>query len=240
MEKLINLVRKNLLPITGIFLLAILFGACKKDDVIQPQTPVAGLMAYNLIPNSGGVGVAIGGNVLTPQPLFFNNFTGAYKPVFTGERIVESFIFGTGSTLAKEIYMFEDSAFYSVFVVGANDVYSNVFVEDNLRRLPNDDKSKTYVRFVNAIPDSSNSAVTISAGGNNIFEELSKFKEVSAFKEIASGDVKVEIDNESTIDTERTISLEKGKVYTILLIGNPDAISNDFKTDIKYIVNATL
>lgn len=240
MEKLISIIRKNLLPITGIFLIAILFGSCKKDDVINPRTPVAGLMAFNLIPNSGGIGVGIGTNSLTPQALYFNNYTGIYKPVYTGDRTVESFNFGTGSTLAKGNYMFNDSAYYSVFVMGANDIYSNVFVEDNLQMLPKDDKTKTYARFVNAIPDSSNSLVTISAGGNNIFDGTSKFKEVSAFKEIPSGDVMVKVNNELNIDTSRTINLEKGKIYTILLTGDPGATNTDYKTDIKFIVNANL
>lgn len=241
MEKLISLIRKNLLPITGIFLIAVLFGSCKKDDVINPRTPVAGLMAFNLIPNSGGIGVGIGSNSLTPQALYFNNYTGIYKPVYTGDRTVESYNFGTGSTLAKGDYMFNDSAYYSVFVMGANDVYSNVFVEDNLQSLPQGDKSKTYYRIVNAIPDSSISAVTITAGGNSIIDVISKFKDVSSFHEIPAGDVTVKIASESSsVDTSRTISLEKGKIYTILLIGDPGATNTDYKTDIKFIVNANL
>lgn len=239
MKKLISLIRKNLIPIAGIFLVATLFSACKKDDVIVPRTPVAGLMAFNLIPNSGGIGVAIGNNSLTPQALYFNNFTGNYKAVAAGDRSLESYSFGTGSTLAKENHTFMDSAFYSVFVMGADDVYSNVFVEDNLQNIPQDN-TKTFVRFVNAIPDSSSSNVTISAGGSIVFNGLSKFKEVSAFKEIPSGDVTVKIDNETTIDDSRTINLEKGKVYTVLLIGNPKTINDDFKIDIKYILNANL
>ena len=240
MKNLIKLLRKNLLPITGIFLLAILFGACKKSDVENTRTPAAGLMAFNLIPNAGGIGVAIGNNNLTPQALYFNNFTGAYKAVYTGDRDLESYSFGSGSTLAKETHNFKDSSYYTVFVMGANDVYSNVFVEDKLENLPQEDKTKTYVRFVNAIPDSSLSTVTIAGGANIIFNGLSKYKEVSEFKEIPSGDVRVQINNESTIDTSRTINLEKGKIYTVLLTGLPESTNTDFKVDIKFIVNATL
>src|SRR5690606_4272914 len=103
--------RKNLLPLTGIFLLAVLFGACKKSDVDDTRTPAAGLMAFNLIPNSGGVGVAIGTSNLTPQPLYFNNYTGTYQAVFTGNRDLESYNFGSGSTLAKEPHNFKDSSY---------------------------------------------------------------------------------------------------------------------------------
>ena len=240
MKKIMSLLRKNLLPIIGIFTLAILFGACKKTDSKNAPIPAAGLMAFNLIPNAGGIGVAIGNNSLTPQALYFNNFTGMYKPVYTGDRSLESYSFGSGSTLAKENHMFKDSSYYSVFVMGANDVYSNVFVEDKLESLPQDDKSKTFVRFVNAIPDSSSSTVTIVGGANIIFNGLSKFKEVSDFKEIPSGDVRVQINNESTIDTSRTITLEKGKIYTVLLTGVPESTNSDFKVDIKFIPNASL
>ena len=76
MERRIRLIRKKLLPITAIILMAILFGSCKKDQVVTPRTPVAGLMAVNLIPNSGAIGVAIGENSITPHALYFNNFTG--------------------------------------------------------------------------------------------------------------------------------------------------------------------
>ena len=240
MKKLMSLFRKNLLPITGVFLVAILFGACKKSDVNNVRTPAAGLMAFNLIPNSGGIGVAIGNNNLTPQALYFNNFTGTYKAVYTGERTLESYSFGSGSTLAKTPHNFKDSSYYTVFVMGVNDDYSNVFVEDKLEVLPQDDKTKTYVRFVNAIPDSSASKVTISAGGEDVFNNISSFKEVSEFKEVASGDVVVKIDNESTIDKSRTISLEKGKIYTVLLTGMPGSANSDFNVDIKFITNAVL
>ena len=234
------LLKKNLLPIVGIFTLAIFFGACKKSDVTNTPTPAAGLMAFNLVPNSGGIGVAIGNNSLTPQALYFNNFTGLYKAVFTGDRSLESYNYGSGSTLAKGNFTFKDSSYYSVFVMGANDVYSNVFVEDNLKEIAGNDKTKTYVRFVNAIPDSSNSSINISAAGIPIFAGLSKFKEISAFKEISSGDVLVKLDNESSIDVSRTISLEAGKIYTVLLTGIPASTNTDFKIDIKFITNATL
>ena len=235
-----KLFRKNLLPITGIFLIAILFGACKKSDVDNTRTPAAGLMAFNLIPNSGGIGVAIGNNNMTPQALYFNNFTGVYKAVYTGDRTLESYSFGSGSTLAKESHNFKDSSYYSVFVMGANDNYSNVFVEDKLADLPQNDKTKTFVRFVNAIPDSSSSKVTVSAGGNDVFNATSSFKDISQFKEIAAGDVKVTINNESTIEESRTIKLEQGKIYTILLTGLPETTNEDFGIDIKFILNATL
>ena len=240
MKKFMNLLRKNLLPITGIFLVALLFGSCKKKDVDNIRTPAAGLMAFNLIPNQGGIGVAIGSNSLTPQALYFNNFTGVYKAVYTGERSLESYSFGSGSTLAKEPHTFKDSSYYTVFVMGANNVYSNVFVEDKLENIPSEDKMKTFVRFVNAVPDSSNSKVTISAGGVDAFNSISAYKEVSQFKEIASGDVIVKMDNESTIDKSRTIKLEKGKVYTVLLTGMPESTNTDFEIDIKFIVNASL
>jgi hypothetical protein len=240
MKKIMSFFRKNLLPIIGIFTLVILFGSCKKSDVNNTRTPAAGLMAFNLIPNSGGIGVAIGNNSLTPQALYFNNYTGTYKAVFTGDRTLESYSFGSGSTLAKENHTFRDSSYYSVFVMGANDVYSNVFVEDSLQNIPNNDKTKTFVRFVNAIPDSSSTTVTISNGGTNIFNSISKFKEVSEFKEIPSGDALVKLNNESTINTSRTITLEKGKIYTVLLTGIPESTNSDFKVDIKFITNATL
>lgn len=234
------LFRKTLVPVIAIFTLALLFGACKKTNYNNNNpVPAAGLMAFNLIPNPGGIGVAIGNNSITPNALFFNSFTGTYKAVNTGERSLESYSFGSGSSLAKETENFRDSSYYSVFVMGANDVFSNVFVEDKLQSLPQDDKTKTFVRLVNAIPDSSNTNVTISSGGNDIFNGLSKFKEVSDFKEIPSGDVLVKLNNLSTIDTSRTISLDKGKIYTILLTGLPASTNSDFKVDIKFITNAS-
>ena len=180
--------------IAGLFLLTLFFAACKKDTAPGTQAPAAGLMAVNLIPEATPIGVAIGGNSITRQPLNFNNFTGGYQSVFTGSRTLESYDFNTGQTIAETTDMFKDSTYYTVFVMGANETFSNVLVEDKFAGLSKSQDS-AFVRFVNAIPDSSNSTVSIKAGSENVFSELAKYQAVSDFKSVKSGDIEVAVNN---------------------------------------------
>ena len=64
-----------LIPLAGFLLMTIAFTACKKNTYSNSHTPVAGLMAFNLVSDSTAVGVTISGNNFTTTPLNYIDYT---------------------------------------------------------------------------------------------------------------------------------------------------------------------
>ncbi|KAA9037574.1 DUF4397 domain-containing protein [Ginsengibacter hankyongi] len=226
-----------LLPLSAIFLSALLFSACKKNLDKVSHTPASGLMAFNLAPDQTSVGFALSGNIFTRSPLGFTNYTGSYLGVYTGTRNVTTYDFSTQATLADTTQLFADSAYYSAFFVGTNGKYKNVVVKDNFDSLTSA-SGQAYVRYVNAIPDSTlQPTVTVSSNGSNVFNTAAPFPSVSYFKGVTPGDISINVNDESTVNKSRTISVEKGKIYTILLVGQPGATDSTKTVQIKFIQN---
>src|SRR5450755_395163 len=180
-----------LIPLTGFLLMTIAFNACKKTTYTNSSTPVASLMAFNLVPDSSAVGVTISGNNFTTSPLSYIDYTGNYRGVNTGTSDVTFYNFSTGAAIATASQLFADSAFYSAFFVGTTGNYKNVIVKDDFDSLTSA-SGQAYVRYVNAIPDSTlQPTVTISSNGNNVFNTSATFPSVSNFKGITPGDISI-------------------------------------------------
>ncbi len=240
MKKLFSIMRRNSIPLIAAFLTVFLFSACKKDDV-NTSNPVAGLMAVNLAPDQNAIGISLSNNTLTNAPLSYTNYTGGYNPVYVGNRDVVSYDFNSGTQLASANQLFEDSSYYSLFVVGNNNNYKNIIVKDELDSLPSG-TGEAFVRYLNAIPDSTiQPMVTISSNGTDLFNGNAGFTTVSGFKGIAPGDISVNVNSDdNTVHATRSITLEGGKVYTVLLLGVPGATDSTRAVQIKYILNGTI
>lgn len=226
--------------IAGIFILILLLGACKKNDSQNNRTPVAGVMAFNLSTDKNAVGISLSGNNLFNVPLSYTSFTGVYLPVFTGNREVKSFNNNGASVLSTNNQVFNDSAYYSIFVVGRNGAYRNIIVNDSLNNLLVS-PGQAFVRYINAIPDSTLSPlVTISSNGTTIIRNNTAFGIVAPFTKVNAGDLTIGVNNGDSIAVSRTISVEQSKAYTILLIGIPNAVDTTKSIKIKYITNGTI
>lgn len=240
MKKVFSFLRVNLVPIGGIFLMALIFSACKKTESNNQVFPVAGLVAINLVPDVEAVGVAVSGNNFTTVPLYYSNYTGGYRAVYTGQRNLETYNFNTRQSMAVTNQLFKDSSYYTLFVIGTQGNYKNVVVEDKLDSLPAN-TGESFVRFVNAITDSTTTPnVKIASGGTVLYNGVAPFGYVSNFKAVMPGDVMIEATNESIIAKDRTISVEKGKIYTVLLSGDPSASDTAKAVSIKFIVNGSV
>lgn len=241
MKKLFSIMKRNKIPLTAFVLIAFLLSACKKNLDTGTSQPAAGLMAVNLVADKDAVGVSLSNNNFTNSPLNYTNYTGGYNAVYIGNRDVVSYDFYSGTPLASKAQLFEDSSYYTLFIVGANDKYSNIIVKDNLDSLPSG-TGEAYVRYVNAIPDSSiQPLVTISANGTDLFNSNVPFTTVSDFKAVTPGDVSIAVDNgDSTVNASRNITVEGGKIYTVLLFGIPGATDTAKAVQIKYILNGTI
>lgn len=226
--------------IAGILFLALLFGACKKNDLTGNRTPTAGVMAFNLSNDKEAVGITLSGNNLFNSPLGYTSYTGVYLPVFTGNREVKSFNNNTASVLAISNQIFQDSVYYSIFVVGRNGSYHNIITNDSIKNLlvtP----GQAFVRYINAIPDSTiTPLVTISSNGTNVISNKTAFGIVSGFAKVNAGNIIVGVNSGDSIAANRTISVEESKAYTILLTGIPNAADTTKSIKIKFITNGTI
>jgi hypothetical protein len=209
---------------------AFAFIGCVKDN--DDNGSVSGLMAANLATDVT-VDITLSGNLLTSSPLIFSNYTGGYLSIFPGSRTVESFNAASGVSLALDSYTFQPDQYYSLFVAGANGNYRNIIVHDNFDSLATV-SGQAYIRYVNAIPDSSAPVVKITASGSEEVNTTAGFATISSFIAVPAGDIMVEVSNGSTINASRTITVEDRKIYTILLIGNPD------NAEVRFITNGTL
>lgn len=230
-------VRRNVM--VGLALAAVtVFTACKKDKVEVPDIPAAGLMAFNLAPDQQSVVFTLSGNVLNNNPLAYTSFTGLYQNIYVGNRSVKTYDYPNNNPLATADYTFEDSTYYSLFVVGANNSYRNVISVDKFSEL-NANSGNAYIRYVNGITDSVNRPnVTITAAGNSVMNEDAAYASVSEFKAAAPGEVTITV-TAAGVNATRTITVDQKKVYTVLLTGVPGA-TDDSKVQVRFIQNGIL
>jgi hypothetical protein len=240
-NKLVSFLRPEVFlavaAVSGSFILS----SCHKDHDNNGgvNIPVAGLMTFNLSPDQSNVGFAISGNNLTNAPLTYPNYNGNYQRIYTGQRTIDAYDYYTSSgTLASVPGNFDSARYYSVFLIGDSGHYRNVLVNDNFDSLSGT-TGQAYIRYINAIPDSVTApAITVTAGGTNVINDVPSFGTVSPFKAITPGDISIGLTSTAGIDTSRTITLEQRKVYTILLIGVPG--SSTTPPGIRYIANGLL
>lgn len=238
MKNMLNYFGKKKFLFAFLFALPFLFTACKKSDS-GPGTPVAGLMAFNLIPSNTSIGVDLSGSLLSNSPLLYTNYTGTYLNIYPGQRTVTTFNAASNSSLASTSFNFEPNKYYSVFAMGNDSNYTNLVVNDELDTLTSA-SGQAYIRYVNAIPDSSASTVTVTSNNEPVITNSSKYATISDFKGVTPGDFSVSISNGSSINAARTVTLEKDKVYTVLLVGIPGETDTTKSVQIKYIANGTL
>lgn len=240
MTKVFKSLTYSMYAVAGILFLALLLGACKKNDLPNNRTPTSGVMAFNLSTDKDAVGIMLSGNNLFNSPLDYTSYTGVYLPVFTGNREVKSFNNNTASVLAISNQIFQDSVYYSIFVVGSNGSYHNIITNDSIKNLlvtP----GQAFVRYVNAIPDSTISPlVTISSNGATIISNNTAFGTVAPFTKVSAGNITIGVNNGDSIAVSRTIAVEQSKAYTILLTGIPNSVDTTKSIKIKFISNGTI
>lgn len=230
-------IRRLLVTALTVLVAGALLSACKKDTNDNTDIPVSGLMAFNLSPDQSAIGITLSGNLLTNSPLSYTNCTGGYRNIYSGQRSVYSYDYTKDTTLVTANYNFDNQKYYSLFIVGNNGAYKNVIVQDDIDSLPS---TQAYVRYINAIPDSTAPTVTIRANGNNVSSNAATFSTVSGFTAVNTGDISIGVTNGSTISANRTIAVENGKIYTVLLLGIPSTTDSAKAVQIKYILNGTI
>ena len=226
----------------GVFLLiagGIFLSACQKNDNDNIDIPAAALMAFNLSPDKEAIGIALSGNTISPAPLNYTAFTGQYVSIYPGNRTIDAYDYFNQTGFANSNFNFQPDKYYSLFVVGADTVFNNIVVEDNFDSLSGSN-GKAYVRFVNAIPDSSKPVLKVTAAGQQLLNEPSAYASVSSFTEVTPGKVAVNLTNGGNINVSRDIDVAERKAYTVLLLGKPGSTDSDKALQIRFIQNGTL
>ena len=231
---------KNSIGSYGLAVLAmaftvLVFAACKKNnDFVNNNMPAAGVMAFNLSADAPAVGFTFNGNGLSNAPIGYSNFTGVYLPVTPGSKEVRSVEFYSGSTIAISNNNFADSMYYSTFLLGANGNYRNLVVKDEAESLT-PATGKAWVRYINAIPDSSATPV-VTIGGT---VENAAYATISPFRQVNAGQLATSISNGGSINANRTITIEENRIYTILMIGLPNTTDPAKAIQIRFVQNGT-
>ncbi len=232
-------IRKTVMTAGALFTMALFTSCLKTNDNNDPDTPVAGLMAFNLSPDKSSIGITLSGNNLTNTALGYTNYTGGYLGIYPGTRSVEAYDAGSGASFTGSDFTFNEGGYYSLFVVGAENDYRNVIVNDPLDSLATS-AGKAYIRYINAIPDPSEPLVTVSTSNGSVINEQATFASVSDFVEVDAGNADIAISNNGNIQASRTVALEERKVYTVLFAGIPGSEDTTKSVQIRYIENGTL
>lgn len=240
MKNTMSLLRHSVTTTLTILCSAILFTSCLKDkNDDNANIPAAGLMAFNLAPDQQGLVVQLSGNTLTPAPLTYTSYNGGYQNIFAGSRTVESYSYPSSTPLVSSSFVAAPDQYYTLFFVGSKGSYRNLIATDALDSLPVVEKA--YVRYVNAVTDTLNTAtVNVTAGAANIISDNAVYGNVSQFAEVSPGSITVTVKSANGVDANRTFNVEAKKVYTLLLVGVPGTTEENQKVQIRYIENGTL
>lgn len=224
--------------LTGFLAITFLFSSCLKNNNSTPQPKAAGLMAFNLSPDQALVGISLSGNVIN-APLLYMGYTGGYVAIYPGNRITTSFSWNNKTTIASDSFNYQMGKYYSLFVTGVNGNYHNVIVNDGLDSL-HASGSKSYIRYMNAIPDSGGATVIFAdAQNNNITDSNIAFNTVSSFMPVDTGNLNVSLTSGGKM-VSRSIPMKEENAYTILLIGVPNGNSAADSLQIRYIINGNI
>lgn len=219
---------------------AVIFTSCNKvNDGDNNNAAVAGIMGFNMAPDQEAIGITLNGNAISNIPLTYNSYTGMYVAVFAGNRQIRSYSATTGAILAETNVVLDTNKYYSVYFLGTTGHYKHVFAEDKFDEMSGTN-GKAYIRYIQAIPDSAVSHINISAGSTNWVDEDAAYSHISNFVAIDPGEITVGINNGTNVDTTRSITVEEKKIYTILLMGQPDADNPEKAVQIKFVANGTL
>lgn len=199
--------------------------------------PVTRLMGFNLSPDKSAIGFSMSGSYLTSAPLSYGSYTGNYIDLYPGDRVIDMFDYAnSASPISSLKATLDTNKFYSIFFIGAGSNHKGIFVRDVVDTLSGD-AADAYVRYINAITDSTiASNVIIENGGVSFVNDSAGFGTVSDFKLTTPGQITVTVKNSNGVDISKTIPVDQKRAYTILLMGTPGSATTP--AEIKYIINA--
>lgn len=233
MKKLFHMPGYSRLILVGLAFTAIVLASCSKNDDDRFDPPsTAQLMVFNLSPDKPAVGFTLTGNQLGNAALGYTSYRG-YFPIYPGSRELRSFDFNNGATIYTSTETYNDSTYYSAFLIGTAGQYRHVVAEDNYNNVV-PVAGKAWVRYVNAVTDTSSRPDVTIAGTT----EGAVFGTVSDFRQVDAGTVNISITGGS-FNASRSLNLTENRIYTLLFVGQPGATDPGLAVQVKFIENGT-
>ncbi|SIT25249.1 protein of unknown function [Filimonas lacunae] len=236
-RNVLSLVRNVMM--TGCVLIAAgaVMSCSKSSDYNGNQGSVSAAIAVFNLSDQSGVNISLGGSVLYNTSLVYPSYMD-YQAIRPGTYTVRSFVASSNTTLAESSFNFDTANYHTVVIAGANNNYKNITVRDNFDNLSGTN-GKAYVRFINAVPDSTQPTVTIS-GGTSPISFVSGFGISSDFKEVTPGDITIKADNGATINASSVLAAQATGVYTAVVMGFPGSTDTAKAVKVKFILNGRL
>lgn len=218
----------------------VIFSSCNKmNDNDDNNAAVAGVMGFNMAPDQDAIVMTLDGNAISNSPLGYNNYTGMYVAVYAGNRTFRTYNVNGSIPLTETGVSLDTNKYYSVYFLGTSGNYKHVFAEDKFDEMSGSN-GKAYIRYIQAITDSTPSRVRITGGGNTWVDEDAGYSQTSAFVAVDPGELNIDLSNSADVDVSRTITVEAKKVYTILFMGISDSNNPELAEQIKFVTNGSL
>lgn len=209
-------------------IMAVSLTSCLDDDdgVVVPDVSVAYVSLYHASPDAPPLDVLADNNLIFYNPIEYSEYTG-YLRFYTGERELKFSPYNANNTLVDTTVTLEESALYSIFVIGEEDDLQTLILEDDIPDTT--DENSAVVRIVNLSPDGP--SVDISNEEGVVFEDIA-YKKASDFIEIPAGSTTFDLTatGESEVITSvADYDFKEGFVYTIIVRGyeNPPSGNNN-------------
>lgn len=218
---------KLIVYLFGIVLIGSL-GSCMKDD--NRDYPQSALTMVNGYVSANGVIYTSDNNVIQYgyNPLKYQGYEHFYN-IFPGSRRIRIYT-DNNQQLVDENYTFKDSTYYTSFIYGWQDDVQHLISEDKL--LANLGE-QTGIRFLHLSPSEDNVNVYLNDKENLLFgdriyegENEEEENEHILFTPQTSGKQTIIItDEEDETLVEREYTFEKGRHYSIILIGDSNSMA---------------
>lgn len=211
----------------GIILVGSLSSCMKDDDRDYPQSVLTMVNGYV---SANGVIYASDNNVLqySYNPLKYQNYDYVYN-IFPGNRRIRIYT-DNNQELVDENYTFKDSTYYTSFIYGWQEDVQHLISEDKLLTNLNE---QAGIRFLHLSPSEGEVNVYLNDKesllfGDRIYEGENEAEENThiLFTPQATGKQTIIVSNEEDETlVEREYTFEKGRYYSIILIGDSNSMA---------------
>lgn len=156
------------------------------------------------------------GSRINAQPILFSQRL-PYFEIFSGQRLSSAVLSGTNVIIQEDQHVYNEGAFYSLFLTGTSDTAEFVQVEDNLTA---PEAGKAKVRFAHMGPDAP--AIDVAVKGGDVLFSNQAFKSTSPFSTVNPGSytLEVRLAGTGTVVLEvPPISFGADSIYTVMARG---------------------
>lgn len=201
------------------FATTFLLSACN-DDTVEQTEPYATVFMYNASSAAGDVDIYQNSSQLGTDAFAYGTF--GYVNVSPGTHIFDFKADGSSSTLASDVFSYEEYTYYSLFLYDASTTSTAVMqLEDTFEELTSS-SSQTWVRFINLSSDAGTVDVVAGESSTVMFDNLTFSNNTDYLGvDVGTYDLKIVSADDNTVEliTEEDLAIQANYFYTIILEG---------------------